>query len=119
MMKNTTTCTRENINEVLLNNAKEDIEINQQSLENQAQVFSLLGSVVRLKIVYLILKHEKLCVCDLSDILDMKQSPISQHLRKLKDAGILVSQREGLLINYFIPTQMKTKIQSLIDIQIH
>ena len=115
-MKNTTTCTRENVDETLLIKAKEDIETNKQSLENQAQIFSLLGSVVRLKIVYLILQHEKLCVCDLSDILEMKQSPISQHLRKLKDAGILVNQREGLVINYSVPTQMKSKIQSLLHI---
>ena len=118
-MKNTTTCTRENVDETLLIKAKEDIETNHESLETQAQLFSLLGSVVRLKIVYLILKHEKLCVCDLSDILEMKQSPISQHLLKLKDAGILVNQREGLLINYSVPSNMESKIQPLINIQIN
>jgi len=116
LIKNTTACTRENVDEVLIDNAKEDIKTKQQTLETQAQIFSLLGSEVRLKIVYLILKHEKLCVCDLSDILEMKQSPISQHLRKLKDAGILENQREGLLINYFVPNLMKSKIKSLIEI---
>jgi len=116
MIKSTTACTRENVDEVLIDNAKKDIDTKQHTLETQAQIFSLLGSEVRLKIVYLILKHEQLCVCDLSDILQMKQSPISQHLRKLKDAGILVNHREGLLINYSVPSQMKSKIQSLIEI---
>jgi len=116
LIKNTTACTRENVDEILIDNAKNDIDTNQHTLVKQAQLFSLLGSEVRLKIVYLILKHEKLCVCDLSDILEMKQSPISQHLRKLKDADILVNHREGLLINYSVPSQMKSKIQSLIEI---
>jgi len=114
-MKNTTICTRENVDELLIQSAKEDILKNQRTFEKQAQVFSLLGSEVRLKIVSLILKHEKLCVCDLSDILEMNQSPISQHLRKLKDADILVNQREGLLISYSVSESMKKKIQSLID----
>jgi len=116
-MKNTTVCTRENVDDELLTKAKEDILENLVSLKTQARIFSLLGSEVRLKIVYLILKHEKLCVCDLSDILHMKQSPISQHLRKLKDAGILVNQRDGLVIHYFIPHNMIGNIQSLMDIQ--
>jgi len=116
LIKNTTACTRENVDEILIDNAKNDIDTKQHTLVKQAQLFSLLGSEVRLKIVYLILKHEKLCVCDLSDILEMKQSPISQHLRKLKDADILVNHREGLLINYSVPSQMKSKIQSLIEI---
>ncbi|HIE36504.1 MAG TPA: ArsR family transcriptional regulator, partial [Candidatus Omnitrophica bacterium] len=35
-----------------------------------------------IKIVRLFLCYEKMCVCDLADVLEMKQSPISQHLRK-------------------------------------
>jgi len=114
-MKSTNDCIRENVNDKLIKIAKDDILSNKETLENQAQIFSLLGSEVRLKIVHLILKHEKLCVCDLSDILDMNQSPISQHLRKLKDAGVLVNQREGLVIHYFIPHKMISKIKALIE----
>ncbi|PHR71080.1 MAG: transcriptional regulator [Arcobacter sp.] len=113
-MKNDTTCYRVNVDKELLDNAKEDISSNKETLDNQAKLFSLLGSDVRLKIVYLILKHEKMCVCDLSDVLEMKQSPISQHLRKLKDGGILQNNREGLIIFYSIPSSLKSNIESLI-----
>ena len=115
-MKNSTTCSRTNVDEALINNSKRDILSNKETLDNQAKIFSLLGSEVRLKIVYLILKHEKMCVCDLSDVLEMKQSPISQHLRKLKDAGVLENKREGLTIFYSIPSSMKSTIESLIKL---
>ena len=74
--------------------------------------FSLLGSEVRLKIIYILLKYEKLCVCDISEILQMNQSPVSQHLRKLKDADILISKREGVLINYYVNSSYKTELAS-------
>lgn len=79
------------------------------------KLFSLLGSEVRLKIVYLLLKYERLCVCDISDIFGMKQSPVSQHLRKLKDAQILFSKREGLLINYYISPEYMKKLSSFFE----
>ena len=113
-MKDTTTCLRTNVDEALINSAKEDVLSNSETLESKAKLFSLLGSDVRLKIVYLLLKYEKMCVCDLSDVLEMKQSPISQHLRKLKDAGVLENRREGLVIFYSVPSSMRPIIKSLI-----
>ena len=44
--------------------------------------------IIILKILYLLQEEGQLCPCDLSDILGMNTSPISQHLRKLKDSKI-------------------------------
>ena len=63
-------------------------------------ILNLAGNEVRLKILYLINKEEQLCVCDLSDILSMKVSAISQHLRKLKDRNIIRPEREAQTIFY-------------------
>lgn len=115
-MKDLNSCCRSEINESLIKNAIKDIKSNKAVFNNQTKVFSLLGNEVRLKIVYLLLKYDKLCVCDFSDILEMNQSPISQHLRKLKDVGILENQREGTAIYYFVSNSRKDILKYLLEV---
>ncbi len=114
-MKNDTSCLRTEINEELIENERKEISKLNDIFIKEAKIFSLLGSEVRLKIVYLLLKHEKLCVCDISDMIKMKQSPVSQHLRKLKDAGIFISKREGLQINYYISNSYKNELRKIFN----
>lgn len=61
---------------------------------------SLAGNNVRLKILYLLYQEKRLCVCDLSDILGMNISAVSQHLRKLKDRKLIQTDREAQTIFY-------------------
>ncbi|WP_320034963.1 metalloregulator ArsR/SmtB family transcription factor [Halarcobacter sp.] len=112
-MKVDTTCLRIEVNENLINHERDEVKRLDKVFSKEAKLYSLLGSEVRLKIVYLLLKYEKMCVCDISDILSMKQSPVSQHLRKLKDANILISKREGLMINYYISKEYKKELQNI------
>jgi len=65
-----------------------------------SNALSLAGNNVRLKILYLLFEEQELCVCDLSDILEMKLSAISQHLRKLKDKNIVFTERKAQTIFY-------------------
>ena len=65
-------------------------------------VLELSANETRLKILYLLNEEKELCPCDLSDILGMNTSPISQHLRKLKDSKIIVSKKTGQTIFYSI-----------------
>ena len=75
------------------------------SLSLLANAFSLVGNEVRIKILYLLQEEAQLCPCDLSDILGMGVSPISQHLRKLKDSRIITSKKTGQTIFYSISPQ--------------
>jgi len=72
------------------------------SFNSLSNILSLTGNSVRLKILYLLNQEQQLCVCDLSDILEMNVSAISQHLRKLKDRQIIYSQKEAQTIYYAI-----------------
>jgi len=72
------------------------------SLSVLGNVLNLAGNDVRLKILLLLQEEGQLCPCDLSDILGMNTSPISQHLRKLKDGKIVVSKKTGQTIFYSI-----------------
>ena len=42
----------------------------------------------------------ELCPCDLADILRMSVPAVSQHIRKMKDAGIITARREGQTLYY-------------------
>jgi len=51
--------------------------------------FLALSSPTRLKMVHLLRKHRKLCVCEIESAMKMQQSKVSYHLRILVNAGIL------------------------------
>ncbi len=93
-------CIREAKNEWQINACKTTIEELNTSFETLSNALHLAGNTVRLKILFLLQENENLCVCDLSDILEMKIPAISQHLRKLKDRNIIYGTRHGQTIYY-------------------
>ncbi|MGE8203398.1 ArsR/SmtB family transcription factor [Heyndrickxia sp. NPDC080065] len=68
-------------------------------IENTALIFKLLGDKTRLTIIALLMERE-LCVCEFQEVFDMSQPSISQHLRKLKDAGLVKEARKGQWVYY-------------------
>ncbi|XP_020900121.1 uncharacterized protein LOC110238780 [Exaiptasia diaphana] len=54
----------------------------------------------RFKIVHLLRRHERLCVCDLANVLGITSSAVSQHLRKLKDMDLVSTARVKQTIFY-------------------
>lgn len=68
-------------------------------LTRVSQLLKLLGDKTRLTIVS-ILKQRECCVCELLEVFDMSQPSISQHLRKLKDLGLVQEERRGQWIYY-------------------
>lgn len=79
---------------------KSEIDRGQKIIEDFSSTLSLAGNTVRFKILFLLYREKQLCVCDLSDILEMNISAISQHLRKLKDKELIKTQREAQTIYY-------------------
>lgn len=78
----------------------------------QIKLFKALGHPIRLKIVKKLIEKE-LCVCELVEDIEFSQSNLSQHLKILKEAGILVSEKDGLRVNYRIYNQ---EIKDIIEI---
>jgi ArsR family transcriptional regulator len=56
--------------------------------------FKALGHGVRLTI-YRALREQKLCVCEITELLGRSQPSISQHLSTLSHAGLIDSERHG------------------------
>ncbi len=68
-------------------------------LMDVSEILKALADPNRLRILNL-LHEEPLCVCDLEAILDLNQSNLSRHLSKLKQAGIVTSQKKALFTYY-------------------
>jgi len=87
--------------------------INQlEGLDTLAGLLSVVGNAVRLKIVYLLYAHHELCVCDLAEILQMSDSAISQHLRKLKDKLVVKSRKDSQTVYYSLESKLFMDILS-------
>lgn len=71
------------------------------------------------KFYYLLKKEKKVCVCDLSDILGISISAVSQQLRKLKDTHLLKSEKEGQTIYYHIHPGTKEILEHIFEIFNH
>ena len=69
--------------------------------ETAARMFKALGDPVRLRLFSAVASHEggEACVCDISDV-GVSQPTVSHHLKKLKDAGLLTSERRGTWVYY-------------------
>jgi len=68
-------------------------------MRSLADFFSVFGDSTRIRILNGLLFAE-MCVCDLSALLNMKQSAVSHQLRVLKQANLVKNRREGRVIYY-------------------
>ena len=66
-----------------------------------ADMIRALGHPVRLRIVEALQRGE-CCVSELQDTLGLPQAVTSQHLAKLKAAGILTCRRDGTNVRYVV-----------------
>jgi len=69
------------------------------STDRLARFAQALAAPTRLRIVAL-LRGRALCVNALAGQLDVTQGAVSQHLRVLRDAGIVVSEKRGYFVHY-------------------
>jgi len=93
-------CIRQKVDLQQISRCKNQVAPLEDSFEYASGVMELAGNKVRMKLLYLLQQEKRLCVCDLSTILDMTIPAISQHLKKLKTAGLVSTQREAQTIYY-------------------
>lgn len=85
------------------------------SVKLLSKALNLAGNEVRLNILNLLYHEGRLCVCDLSDVLDMKSPAISQHLRKMKDGDIIQFEKEGQTIYYSLCPEYHDLFESFFE----
>ena len=69
-------------------------------ISKQAEKFKVLGVESRIRIIELLKQKGALCVNEISDVLGITSSAVSQHLKVLKYAGLVKNERRGYWIHY-------------------
>jgi ArsR family transcriptional regulator len=78
-------------------------DVDPESAERIAAIAKALGDPVRVQLVDVLRKHAgKVCVCELVPLFDLSQPTVSHHLKVLRDAGLLASERQGLWAYYYV-----------------
>ncbi len=78
-------------------------EVQRDQAQRMATVARALGDPIRVQLVDVLRKHAgKVCVCELVPLFDVSQPTISHHLKILRDAGLVQSERQGLWAFYYV-----------------
>lgn len=88
------------------------MEKDYKKYNDAAELLKVLAHPVRLCIVRGLLSKGSCNVTYMQNCLDVPQSTVSQHLQKLRAAGIIEGERNGLEINYKVTNP---KIEKIID----
>lgn len=67
-----------------------------------APMFKALGDPVRLRLAALIASQAGICVCDLTPHFELSGPTISHHLKILREAGLVDSERRGTWVHYWV-----------------
>ena len=82
-----------------------------------ARMFKALSDPVRLRLLSLIASFEggEACVCDLTGPFDVSQPTISHHLKVLRDAGLVASERRGTWVYYWVIPASLARLSALLQ----
>jgi ArsR family transcriptional regulator, arsenate/arsenite/antimonite-responsive transcriptional repressor len=84
-------------------------EIDREQAIRMAAIAKALGDPARLQLIDVLRRHAgKVCVCELVPLFDLSQPTVSHHLKVLRTAGLVGSERQGLWAYYYvIPDALK------------
>jgi ArsR family transcriptional regulator len=94
--------------------------IDETAAAGLALVFKALGDPVRLRLVSLIGARlgGEVCVCDLTSAFDLTQPTISHHLRVLREAGLIDSERRGTWVYYRLVPAALERMATLLSVPV-
>ena len=70
-----------------------------ETLQLMTAFFKVFGDRNRIRILFALMQSE-MCVCDLTDILDMSQTAISHQMKTLRDVRLVKFRKEGKHVFY-------------------
>jgi ArsR family transcriptional regulator len=78
-------------------------DVEREHAERMATIAKALGDPIRLQLVDVLRKHAgKVCVCELVPLFEQSQPTVSHHLKVLRAAGLVDSERRGLWAYYYV-----------------
>lgn len=89
-------------------------ELFEETLQQQANLFKALAHPARLQILQF-LAETKTCISgDISDELPLSRTTVNQHLKELKDSGLIRGHVEGVKMNYCLDYQKVNEMKNLL-----
>jgi ArsR family transcriptional regulator len=76
--------------------------------------FKALGHPVRLGIALRLAAEPETCACDFADVFGVSQPTVSQHLKVLRDAGVVVTRRRGTQICYSLDARAVRELADVV-----
>ncbi|EHU1441375.1 metalloregulator ArsR/SmtB family transcription factor [Acinetobacter baumannii] len=83
---------------------------------DQTDFFKCLSDPTRLDILKIIIAKQNVCVCELTEQLDLSQPKISRHLALLRNLSILLDQRQGQWVYYRLNPNLPDWANSVLNI---
>ncbi len=78
-----------------------------------AKLFKALGDLTRVEMVGLLAAQSKeLCVCELESHFNLSQPTVSHHLRILREAGVVSSERRGTWVYYSLERGVRERLRA-------
>lgn len=89
-----------------------------QAAAQAAAVLKVVGDPLRLRMLSAIATDSRgeSCVCDLQCLTDASQPTVSHHLRLLKEAGLVISERRGTWVYYRVAPSRAEAVAALLDL---
>ena len=81
-----------------------------------APMFKALGDPARLRLMSMIASVPEICVCDLTPAFDLSGPTISHHLKVLREAGLVDSDRRGTWVWYRARPEALRQLTALLDV---
>lgn len=79
------------------------------------ELFSLFSDETRLRCLLLIQKRGEICVCEISQILEMVQPKISRHLALLRQSGFVLDERRGQWVYYSLNPSLPRWVKKITE----
>ena len=78
-------------------------DVEREQARRMATLAKALGDPIRIQLLDVLRKHAgKVCVCELVPLFEVSQPTVSHHLKVLRDAGLVESEKQGLWAYYYV-----------------
>ena len=84
-------------------------------MDHLIQIFKALSDKNRMRIIKM-LEEKSLCVCEITEVLQLANSTVSKHLSILKNVGLITSEKEGRWIHYKLNPEKNEYTDSLSEL---
>jgi ArsR family transcriptional regulator len=87
-------------------------DVARDEAQRLAAVAKALGDPIRVQLVDVLRKHAgEVCVCELVPLFDLSQPTVSHHLKVLREAGLVGSERRGLWAYYYVKREALEELE--------